>query len=437
MEDLDLYFKSDNSNYLWNKIKVKLERFTTSDLTKIVDKYMSLKYSTRTNPIEFKNQFDGIVRELELAGVNLPDRLHLAIWFKAISPELDALKQALNANANIKWEDVHEALVSQYSNKKIIPSERKDEKAQAVFDQRKKNIKFKRDQPKFNKDNDLDRTKGKYTGKQHCEYCEKDYHTINNCLAYKRDQEAAARLNKSKSHNSDSELDDPYAAVFIEDELATTLKPDLADAFNFQDEEELVVAGIESSNPVHFLFDSAATTHVTPNKQIINNLDSAPSVTMSTALNGQRSIINKRGTVRLNDKWTLLDVAYVPQASTSLISEGRLCDAGYGVYKNKDFVHVRDKNDKVVLRGVRANRLWVFTVNGNVPTGRPLNTIIPTKATPAPNNNIDNNVKYTKPSAIQTQRVIPKKAQTGGATNGKGKNANISTDNNASVDRSS
>ena len=36
---------------------------------------------------------------------------------------------------------------------------------------------------------------------------------------------------------------------------------------------------------------------------------------MSTALSGHRSIINKRGTVRLNDKWTLRDVAYVPQAS--------------------------------------------------------------------------------------------------------------------------
>ena len=70
---------------------------------------------------------------------------------------------------------------------------------------------------------------------------------------------------------------------------------------------------------------------------------------------------------------------------SSLISEGRLCDAGYSIYKNKDFVHVRDKDKvRVVLRGVRANKLWVFTIDGNAHSSRPVNTIIPTKSSSIP-----------------------------------------------------
>ena len=142
--------------------------------------------------------------------------------------------------------------------------------------------------------------------------------------------------NKKTKKTSDSETDEDHAAVFVEDEVAAT--------FQTQSADELVAIGKDStsnSNPIHFLFDSGATTHVTPVKHILNDINNSPIMTMSTAISGQRSIINKRGKVRLNDKWTLRDVAYVPQATSSLISEGRLCDAGYDIFKNKDFIHVR------------------------------------------------------------------------------------------------
>ena len=140
---------------------------------------------------------------------------------------------------------------------------------------------------------------------------------------------------------------------------------------------------------------------------------------MSTAISGQRSIINKRGKVRLNDKWTLRDVAYVPQATSSLISEGRLCDAGYDIYKNKDFIHVR-KDGKIVLRGVRANRLWVYTVNGATSTTpRPIDTLVASKPLPKQAEKPDQSEEKSQ-SSTQSNRRIPKKGAPKPATAGGG-----------------
>ena len=148
---------------------------------------------------------------------------------------------------------------------------------------------------------------------------------------------------------------------------------------------------------------------MTPVKRIVEDLNDAPAMTMGTAINGQRSIITKRGKVRLNEKWTLRDVAFVPNASISLISEGRLADAGYTIIKNKDFVIVRNSQDKVVLRGPRVNRLWLYTVDGKTPDKKPTNTIIPSK--PLAQKNVtfsDSSEKKDNPAPTQ-HRTIPKK----------------------------
>jgi hypothetical protein len=110
---------------------------------------------------------------------------------------------------------------------------------------------------------------------------------------------------------------------------------------------------------------------------------------MATAIRGQRSTIRERGSIRLNDKWTLKDVAFVPNASSNIISEGRLCDAGFGIYKDSDILRVTVKNtNRTVLAGIRLNRLWVFPTGGTSSIyKKPINTLI------------SNNAIQRKPSA--------------------------------------
>ena len=89
-------------------------------------------------------------------------------------------------------------------------------------------------------------------------------------------------------------------------------------------------------NPVHFIFDSAATSHVTPRADIVKGLRDSPEMNMTTIEKGSNAVIKKRGSVRLNKDWILKDVAWPPKSNSSLLSEDRLCDAGYKIIKDKD-----------------------------------------------------------------------------------------------------
>jgi hypothetical protein len=415
MKQLDTDFKNGCAYYLWDSIRRKLEQFTPHDLSRLVERYMNLKYTPRSNPIECRNYFDNSVRELKLAGVILPDKLHLAVWYKALPSELDSLRQALGAKPNLQWRDIYDALMNQYSSKKAARNnEKSTETANAAFDNEKKkeSIRTKRDQTKLKNGKSNDKSK-----KLHCNFCERDNHEVSDCHAYKRAQaHALAAKNSKGKKTSDSEENTPlseHAAIFLEDEIASM--------YHSQDTEELAALGQDDNGPVHFIFDSGATTHVTPNKNVLDKIVTTPIITMSTAISGERSVINKRGQVRLNDNWTLRDVAYVSRASSNLISEGRLCDAGYDIYKNKDFVHVR-KDGKTVLRGVRANRLWIYTIDGDHSKPAPpriINTLVPTK--PSADADKSDQSEQKNQSSNQPSRTIPKNkgapkpAATGGA----------------------
>jgi hypothetical protein len=89
---------------------------------------------------------------------------------------------------------------------------------------------------------------------------------------------------------------------------------------------------------------------------------------MGTAVKGVSVDVTERGRVDLNSKVSLLDVAVMPKASISLISIGRLCDAGLSIFMDKNVLEVYPPNsDKVLLTGKRVGRLWVMTVNGTIP----------------------------------------------------------------------
>src|SRR5690348_5933689 len=140
----------------------------------------------------------------------------------------------------------------------------------------------------------------------------------------------------------------------------------------------------EGSNNTVFLFDSGATSHLTGTKGLLTEIKKVPEVSVSTAIQGARAVVRERGKVVLNDRYVLADVAYMSNASTNLISEGRLCDAGYSIFKNKDYLLVRNDKHVTIMRGTRVNRLWVFYTGDKGPETKPINTIIPNRRRQAP-----------------------------------------------------
>lgn len=410
LKDIDTRFNYGCTYYLWESVRQKLEQFTPHDIAHLVTRYMNLRYMAKADPSECKKYFDNCVRELKLAGIKMQDKLHLAVWYKAIPAELDSLRQALGAKPDLKWRDIYDALVSQYSSKKAARNnERATETAQAAVDDPEWKKKKDAIRLKQLNNNHSNKPKADSKSKKHCVFCSMDYHDIDACHLYKKAQQSASSHTQARrsSNSEEGSSSGEHSAPCIEEDFAA--------AFMYipeTDEEINMGQDVFENVPTHFIFDSGATTHVTPNKSLLTNLNHVPVMTMSTAISGQRSVINKRGQVRLNDKWTLRDVAYVPKASYNLISEGRLCDAGYEIYKNKDFIHIR-KDDKVILRGVRSNRLWVYTVNGNniKPIDpRVVNTIVPTHAKQASNpSNSKDKAGEKNQSSAQPQRSIPKK----------------------------
>ena len=91
--------------------------------------------------------------------------------------------------------------------------------------------------------------------------------------------------------------------------------------------------GEEEEETHHFILDSGATSHVAISRRMFSEIKSVPESLMSTAIKGNSCAIRERGTVYLNDKWKLTDVAYVKNGAANLISEGRIVDAGFGILK--------------------------------------------------------------------------------------------------------
>jgi hypothetical protein len=393
---LDERFKLDCAYYLWESIRVKLERYTPHDISRLINNYMSLRYNPRSNPLETRAYFDNCVRELKLAGLVLPDKAHLGVWYNAIPNELESLRQALGAKEVLKWTDIFNAIQDHYLGRRVTRVSKPEEKAHGAFEQNKRKGK------QAPKGRNLSSNLRKNTGEKpvlKCLFCEKDGHIQQYCPDFHNASKNAkgATQGYSKKSNSDSEAED-HGALFIPEEIVTIVPGEEQEetvAFNRED-------SLKSKPAVVWLFDSGATTHVSPVRGAFESLTDAPTITMSTAITGQRGIISKRGTVRLNQNWVLRDVAYVPQASASLISEGRLCDAGYTIHKEKEFLHVR-KDGKSVLRAVRVNRLWVYVTDGQVLTQRPLNTLVNSRTQSA----VQEREKKIQPPI--SRRTIPRK----------------------------
>jgi len=357
-------FFNENANYLWLRIKEKCGRPTLQHRAGLVKKYSSLQYNPTQKPEEFRREFEKVVNDLEQQGTTLGDDFHTAIWFNALPPEYNALRQGLNARPDVKWTDIYEAIQSQYQRQKGRNARAGGgESAYGALENRSR--------------------KGRDPTNVECFKCGKKGHFIRDCKEKKRkadDGVAGAgprggsggrqrtRERRARLHSStDDELDPSnfdLVTPFMEKELVAAFAAAVT-----EDEKDEDVA------PAHFIFDSAATSHVTHRADIIKGLSDSPEVEMGTALRGASVMIKQRGSVKLTDRWLLKDVALIPKATVNLISEGVICDAGCAIYKDKDKIEIIGDKGKVLFSGQRSGKLWTLTVNGEAPKKRSSNTL--------------------------------------------------------------
>jgi Pol polyprotein, beta-barrel domain/gag-polypeptide of LTR copia-type/Zinc knuckle len=356
-------FIQNNANHLWERIRAKCGTVTPQRLGTLMKRYTSLSYSTTQKPEDFRKEFEKIVNELAQNGMEIPEKCHMAMWYNALPAELSALRQGLNARKELTWQDIYDALQSQFSKHKAQPHKGEEQALLSAEGgrQRKK------------KQENLSRVK--------CYNCDKMGHYASDCLKPdrrgQRGDDGSSKKNKRVKHNKQSQLADDeldeskfeYGMPLIEEEEMVLAMAEL-------DRQKGVADRQTEAWPVHFVFDSAATSHVTPYRSIVKNLRHVPDVRMATAMDGVTLTVTQRGTVQVSDNIIIKDVALLPKAHISLLSEGRLADSGCTIIKNKEWVKVTDESGKTLLRGVRAGKLWTVTVGRPQLKKRPLNTIL-------------------------------------------------------------
>lgn len=367
-------FQYMNANYLWDSLCKAYERYSGHDKMRLFTQYTSLpKYKEGEDPIRLLHLFQERVYQMELAGLVMPPDIHWALWLNAIPDSLKNLQTQLGTQNEGAYMEVFEALKANYNrtlgaqtinpsgNKKGKKDQEEDSAEQLYPFHDQRGPRGPRGDNKRRQPQQPQQQKNKRQG-VHCVFCDRTNHTVDTCYELKRHKAGAAQAAAAGSTTQAHTY-----LPFIEDD---------PDDNGIQTEAVCVASEHTKYAYTVFLFDSGATSHLTGTKSLLTDIKAVPEVSVTTAIRGSRAVVRERGKVKLNDRQSLTDVAYMASASTNLISEGRLCDANNTITKTKEYLLVKDIKGVTILRGVRVNRLWVYYTGDKGPSPRPINTVI-------------------------------------------------------------
>lgn len=363
-------FKRFNSNHLWCQIKSKAT-YTQVEKNNLLFSVNRLRYDGKTDPQLFRNRFMKLKQVCILAGIPLTDEHQISIWTNAIPPSLGSIEQILMSDDKpLTVDRIYTVLNNWYISQRSKPTRGGSEMAALA-----------------------------QSSAESCTYCNKPGHTAEKCYKNKNSKNYKHQFKRSKptrqfnrfgskstgtstaptKNKAEDGKSYEFSCAAVEGDQSVEDIINELEATCISNSEVIMTAKEKKQKetpPTFFVFDSAATSHMTPRRQHLIQLEDCAPVGLTTAVKGTTTLIRQRGTVRLNADWILKDVAYVPTGSASLISEGRLCDAGFGVDKTKDQVRVYDiKTNKTLLKGFRHNRLWMFATNNFKPEKNLINTL--------------------------------------------------------------
>lgn len=330
-------FIYENAYYFWKLIEQSIT-FSMYEAGKLLINFVTMKYVFRSDPVAFKAQFE-LMRTLLGSLMQIPDTMLKMIWFSAIPNECESLRQGLSARGDaLKWEEIYEAILENYH-------------------QNSKGMKLG---PRH--ELGLIATTSGYKGKPKnfikCDHCSKPGHTEAKCW----EKHPELRNERKPKRNRENDVEFQAPAIEI-DELSSRMgEVDLTHGEFFMKIRER-----SPPNQVFFIFDSAATSHMVNDLSLLSDTRKVPAISVATAIRGQTTSITTRGTLLLNDQWKLTEVAYVKNGTANLISEGRICEAGFSITKDKNTILIVNGKGRTCLEGHRYNRLWIIGVNGVKP----------------------------------------------------------------------
>jgi Integrase core domain len=156
-----------------------------------------------------------------------------------------------------------------------------------------------------------------------CKYCKQPSHTIENCYK-KKWADSQWTVGGKKGSSASKSAEKPQDSTFDWQALVT----------HFTTSVNLTTT--TSSDPYEWIVDSASNAHITPHKDRIENYRSLDRVGTVKGFGGKSVTAHGSGSVTLTDannvRYTIKDVLYVPESTTSILSLMKLRRSGFNFH---------------------------------------------------------------------------------------------------------
>lgn len=321
-----------NANKYWTKLCLTYERKTVFSIATIWNSLLNLKYKEGEHPMHHKKRFDELMLQLKQvdAGTNLSDTGKAAILTRTLPSSLDATVQNILASPVVTLESIWEALFRR-------------------FDVNSGN------NGKGNRSNGTGESANTFTGDTNG-----GSRNHNKTKSHFKKKHNNHNNNRSNNKNGswcmvESSMDDPvgdYNSEYEEDEYNESYIQEHANAASAD--------GTYVGARREFILDSGATKHIVFDPSLLKKKKQVDPIRLTCAMK-KSVIVNTVGSVQLNSRITLNDVAAVPAAGANLISVSRILDSGYTVNFLKTKAVVYDRNREEFFSFPRVGALYMYT----------------------------------------------------------------------------
>ena len=305
--------QESNATELWKKLESMYERKTAQNKATLIRRLVNLKYKNGHSVAEHTSDFQGLVNQLNALKMKIEDELQALLLLSSLPDSWDTLVISLSnsaPNGNLTMDMVKDSLFNEEARRKEQGISSETEALVTENRRRGKNRKPKG----HGKSKGRSQSRGKSSERRKCYHCGKEGHMKRNCYAWKRKQKEGKNQRKDENKNTTAALSDEDVAVLF-----------------FGDEECLPV----TDNEVEWIIDTAASYHVTPNKEFFTSYRLGDFGTVKMGNTSYSKIVGIGDVCIQTDvgcSLTLRDVRHVPDLRLNLISGVALDREGYVNY---------------------------------------------------------------------------------------------------------
>lgn len=292
---------------IWQCLKKKFEDTGLCRRTAILQSLVSCKLENYNSISEYANDVTDFAQKLNSIGFQVSDDWISGILLAGLTQEYKPFIMGMQAAGN---ELIPSAIVAQLEDFEV-----KENRGEAFLStSRRKNSQIKNMNIK-------------------CHFCNKKGHIKKNCFSFKKQRET------KKS------TDNAYYAF-----SAYTLKKQETNSINVEvKNENKAIIGLMAVNERKnsWFLDSGASSHMTPDKNILQNIQTSDVKKISVANDATMTCDEKGSTVMKINKSNVYikDVLHIPQLAHNLLSVFKLTENGNEIIFNKTGCTIRNVNN--------------------------------------------------------------------------------------------